>query len=503
MAIVKPLILEDGVTKTAGTGDQVPQSFVEGLGTLASKSTIRNKDIASDAAIAKSKLASDVRSSLGKADTAVQGNDTRLSNSREWTASTVSQTEAEAGTATTRRAWTAQRVRQAAEAVVRNELGASTIIYNYDTDTYDLSNHRITATHKACRRCLLSDDGNVNYYLDQHNSNKKEDGTNADLSGADGQVMVEIPRFWFGVKHVGREIHVTQSPTPMPGLIPHPVFTMGGEYDAIYVGAYNATVQKPNGTVIPGLNLDINLSRVDLATDKLSSLSGGDNYAMVGLNLDEFRTLANNRGEGWEQFSFLAWQALQILGYTYLGSFNGQSALGDGNVNKSYSSASSNQSQSPHTLNGASNYLGNQPGATNDFMSLLGVENLWGNCWQWVDGVLFQDSQPHISAVPASTITANYEPIGFPLSSAGASETYFSEFQNLSNSLLFPGAGPGDSSKFVGDMFWWNDGLRGARVGGVAHLEARGGLACLGAVGAPDVRLRMLGGRVMFKKKRS
>jgi hypothetical protein len=45
--------------------------------------------------------------------TACVGNDARLSNSREWTASTVTQAEAEAGTATTRRAWTAERVFQA------------------------------------------------------------------------------------------------------------------------------------------------------------------------------------------------------------------------------------------------------------------------------------------------------------------------------------------------------------------------------------------------------
>ena len=43
----------------------------------------------------------------------VDSNDPRLSDAREWTAGTVSQAEAEAGTATTRRAWTAQRVRQA------------------------------------------------------------------------------------------------------------------------------------------------------------------------------------------------------------------------------------------------------------------------------------------------------------------------------------------------------------------------------------------------------
>src|SRR5690606_3393878 len=45
----------------------------------------------------------------GKVDTS----DTRLTDPREWTASTVSQAEAEAGTATTRRAWPAQRVKQA------------------------------------------------------------------------------------------------------------------------------------------------------------------------------------------------------------------------------------------------------------------------------------------------------------------------------------------------------------------------------------------------------
>lgn len=47
------------------------------------------------------------------AGTAAQGNDPRLSDAREWTASTITQEEAETGTATTRRAWTAQRVRQA------------------------------------------------------------------------------------------------------------------------------------------------------------------------------------------------------------------------------------------------------------------------------------------------------------------------------------------------------------------------------------------------------
>lgn len=47
------------------------------------------------------------------AGTFVAEDDARLTDAREWTAETVSQAEAETGTATTRRAWTAQRVRQA------------------------------------------------------------------------------------------------------------------------------------------------------------------------------------------------------------------------------------------------------------------------------------------------------------------------------------------------------------------------------------------------------
>lgn len=53
------------------------------------------------------------RRAKGLFDEKVDKTDSRLNDSREWTASTVSQSEAQAGTSTTRRAWTALRVRQA------------------------------------------------------------------------------------------------------------------------------------------------------------------------------------------------------------------------------------------------------------------------------------------------------------------------------------------------------------------------------------------------------
>jgi hypothetical protein len=49
------------------------------------------------------------------ADSAIQPGDPALSDAREWTAETISESEAREGTATTRRAFTSQRARQAAE----------------------------------------------------------------------------------------------------------------------------------------------------------------------------------------------------------------------------------------------------------------------------------------------------------------------------------------------------------------------------------------------------
>lgn len=54
------------------------------------------------------------------AGTAVEGNDPRIAGPREWIAETVPQAEAEAGTSTERRAWTAQRVFQAFRGAAAN-----------------------------------------------------------------------------------------------------------------------------------------------------------------------------------------------------------------------------------------------------------------------------------------------------------------------------------------------------------------------------------------------
>jgi hypothetical protein len=61
----------------------------------------------------------------GLAATAIQTTDSRLSDAREWSAATVTQAAAQAGTETTRRAWTVERVWQAAAAWWQSISGAT------------------------------------------------------------------------------------------------------------------------------------------------------------------------------------------------------------------------------------------------------------------------------------------------------------------------------------------------------------------------------------------
>jgi len=88
------------------------------------------------------------------------------------------------------------------------------------------------------RRCTLAAAGTVNHY----GSNPRGDGL--DLSGADGRVMVEVPKFY--VKGESPSANVYRwwiSPDSRPGYVIHPAFMQRGAaapLDHIYVGAYDA-----------------------------------------------------------------------------------------------------------------------------------------------------------------------------------------------------------------------------------------------------------------------
>jgi hypothetical protein len=248
------------------------------------------------------------------------------------------------------------------------------------------------------KRCVLNADGSVNYYLNPADSTLKAAGGAADLTGADGNVMVEIPKFYFRYTRVGDVNTWSLRTEPLSGYTLHPAFVKAGvEVDYRYIGAYDACyLDATDSTYKSGLNLDDMTSNLDLANDKLASVSGI--YPLVGVTRAECRSLAANVGTGWHQLDFALWSAVQMLYLVEYADFNSQANLGAGNTNGSYFTSSADQNDSPHTIAGASNSLGNastdattgagvsaKPGTS--FMSYRGIENWYGNCWNWADGI--------------------------------------------------------------------------------------------------------------------
>ena len=95
----------------------------------------------------------------------------------------------------------------------------------------------------AMRRCLLRDDGSVAYYCDPADSTLRVGGGAADLTGGDGQVMVEIPLFYYRYRYIGSKHYHEISQTPREGFSPHWAFHKNGEIVPYrYIGAYEGVL---------------------------------------------------------------------------------------------------------------------------------------------------------------------------------------------------------------------------------------------------------------------
>ena len=117
------------------------------------------------------------------------------------------------------------------------------------TDTYtrvgrNSSSPNYLAVQKGMRRCVLTASGEVAYYLYPTNSALKEDGVTASkLDGTDGQVMVEIPKFYHKHSYVGTKHRWEISELKLPGYEVHPLFKSDAtELSKAYIGAFEAVL---------------------------------------------------------------------------------------------------------------------------------------------------------------------------------------------------------------------------------------------------------------------
>ena len=401
----------------------------------------------------------------------------------------------------------------------------------------DASLHRDLPVQSGMRRCVVNSTGDVLYYLGANDSTKKEDGTTADLSGATGQVMVEVPAHYRKTSLNAAQGYMDTeiSMFPFDGAILVPRYL---------VSAYEATVDRENNLLSSVVNASARYRGGDNNADWDGTYRSLLGLPTTGLSLDTFRQYGKNRGTGWSCYDWnmhcdIFW--LFAIEYATLNSqktFNEnltaegyhQGGLGAGVSN--FSNWTTYNNNNPFIPCGFTNSLGNKTGVktftltaeqaqaygsehSESVPSYRGIENPFGHIWKWVDGLLCKGDGTkqdfYVSRVRgqyASTLNDSYVKVG---SSAGAngyvkaiigsSQSMAQEQRNYGD--LLPSDVTGSSSTYFCDYHYEihaADSIYGSSVGGAASDGTNDGLAFVGTNLAPSAAPAYFCSRLSWSK---
>ena len=358
-----------------------------------------------------------------------------LSDNTEYTIFTFSNAAGKAGSAT------------ASLTVTTDEIVAVTLGVEWDQDTDSLVrlNDAVGLTaggdfdgfnHYQLRRCMVNDDLSINYYIDPTNPNligevvntgSYTTGGTANYTGSHGQVMVEIPKFWWKTDEPTSDQYQWRiSDIAQSGYDVHPAFiTNGVTKDYIYMSAFE-------GNVSSGLT---------------QSISGVQ--PTTSLNAGTMRNNAQNRGTGWQVQTFWGTHALQLLYLVEYADFDSQTTIGQGVVRLS-----------SRINTGGTISLGNASGSASGTdgevsISYRGVENLWGNVFKFVDGLNSTNYQVYAANENFETdvYTGSYTLLGTISDSTGfASDILFPYFLPIETN--------GSDTSYLYDRFVASGGAR-------------------------------------------
>lgn len=256
-------------------------------------------------------------------------------------------------------------------------------------------------------RCVVdSSNGDVLYYLDDEDSTLQEDGiTIATLDGTDGQVVTEIPEFYYSMTN--NQFKVSKQE-----------FDNSVKFDRTYIGVSEASED------VEGAKLQ---SAVGMTPIRHKSLS-------------EMRSLAGNIGDGWQLADYKVRDVIKALFLIEFGEGNSQKLIGEGIVDELES-----------VKTGDTVTLGNKIGVSaNGSVSYRGIENLWGNIDEFVEGVVLNDTSYYLADSDYNSFvddesTGSYESTGVaPITSDGyISDMYIGDnlvgIETLGNTIDFVG----------------------------------------------------------------
>jgi len=386
----------------------------------------------------------------------------------------------------------------------------------------DMEMHATLPVQSKMRRCLQADDGTVNYYLDANDSTLREDGAAAILDGAHGQVMVEIPEHW---EKFEIELKINRA-----------LFSENSFYGAhfvpkMYVSAYKAALKRTGSILSSVVN-----STAEYRGGNNSATNDANAATLLGkpssrISRINYRDYAQNRGSEWFDMDYQARKTIYWLITIEYATRNHQTAtnanltaegyrqgaLGTGPTNLSGGDWSTFNNYYPLYNCGLTNSLGNNTGeipvVLQDFPtagltkatqanSYRGIENFFGDIWEWTNGINIKIEGGLGSAYVANGFKKSdidylgYKSAGnLPNGNGYISEIQFGEFGDI-----IPKSATGASSTtFFSDYFYLgSDGLRGLRFGGRANTGSSAGSACVYSTYSPSAASATIGSRLCF-----
>lgn len=297
--------------------------------------------------------------------------------------------------------------------------------------TGQMGYHATLPVHALMRACLLNNNGTVNYYLDPVDWTKETGGAVSSLDGSEGQVMIEIPKFYHKIENPSAGVYQHKiSIYPISGFTEIPKF---------YIGAYEAAL---NRTTLKMASVK-NVTTTYRGGNNISAWDGANNTLLgkpaTNVSLTNFRTYARNRGGN--KWNVLPWRQamllydLFIIEYATLNSQkavnanltgNGykQGGLGNGVTQADGTEWNNFAGYNPFISCGASDSLASGTGEvsvvntnfggagvnrTFKVPRYRGIENIFGHIWEWNDGAsVLHGAAGGVSKFYSCDIPANF-----------------------------------------------------------------------------------------------
>lgn len=269
--------------------------------------------------------------------------------------------------------------------------------------------------------CIMRD-GVVQGYLNPNDFTKYTSGSSAPITDTNYDVMIEFPRMGLDISTSGKIITIKLTDAENDSNFHYLAHKRGNvQKDYFYLGAYSATG----------------------SGSKLGSNSGAS--LRISTSIADFISLAHNRGSGYEIMGFYQWTYVQALYVMKYGNLNSQKALGRG-----FTSGSSTQSI------GATNTQGmcyGNPNSGTYRMKLFGLEDLWGNVYQFISGLYSDSNRNLFTTTDNFGVDQSASAWEYNVSSGttGNVSSYMTESQGTNNGGFLAKVGGGSSTTYYSD----------------------------------------------------